>query len=76
MNYQRFMPEGWEENGCNATTEQLQNAIQTGEIIQARVSKCDSNYNLHVDLGNNIKGVIPREEVEAVNIDETRFPKA
>ena len=28
-----------------------------------------------MDLGNNITGVIPREEVEAVNIDETGFPK-
>lgn len=75
MNYQRFMPEGWVENACNATTEQLQNAMQTGEILQAKVSKCDPNYNLYVDLGNNIKGVIPREEVEAINIDETGFPK-
>ena len=43
--------------------------------MQGRVNKCDSNYNLYVDLGNNMTGVIPREEVEAVNIDETGFPK-
>ena len=72
---QRFMPEGWEEKVCFTTDEQLRNAIQTGEILQAKVSRCDNNYNLHVDLGNNIKGVIPREEVEAVNVDETGFPK-
>ena len=72
---QRFMPEGWEEKACFTTDEQLRNAIQTGEILQAKVSRCDNNYNLHVDLGNNIKGVIPREEVEAVNVDETGFPK-
>lgn len=75
MNYQRFMPEGWEEKACLATEEQLNNAIQTGEILQAKVSKCDTNYNLYVNLGNNIKGIIPREEVEAINIDETGFPK-
>ena len=72
---QRFMPEGWEEKATFSTNEQLRNAIQTGEILQAKVSKCDDNYNLYVDLGNNIKGVIPREEVEAINIDETGFPK-
>lgn len=75
MEYQRFMPEGWEECNCNASEEQLLNAISTGEIFQGKVSKCDSNYNLYVDLGNNLKGVIPREEVEAVNVDETGFPK-
>ena len=72
---QRFMPEGWEEKACLTTDEQLRNAIQTGEILQAKVSRCDNNYNLYVDLGNNIKGIIPREEVEAINVDETGFPK-
>lgn len=75
MEYQRFVPEGWVEDSCSITEQQLTNAITTGEILQGKVSKCDSNYNLYVDLGNNIKGVIPREEVEAVNIDETGFPK-
>ena len=72
---QRFMPEGWEEKASLKTDEQLRTAIQTGEILQAKVSRCDNNYNLYVDLGNNIKGVIPREEVEAINVDETGFPK-
>ena len=43
--------------------------------MQGIVRKCDSNYNLHIDFGNNITGIIPREEVEAINIDETGFPK-
>lgn len=75
MEYQRFMPEGWNINDSVVTKEQLTSAISTGEILQGRVNKCDSNYNLYVDLGNNITGIIPREEVEAVNIDETGFPK-
>ena len=75
MDYQRFMPEGWEDNAFSATEEKLQDAIKTGEILQAKVSKCDPNYNLYVDLGNDFRGVIPREEVEAINIDETGFPK-
>lgn len=75
MEYQRFMPEGWNISNFDITKEYLNNAISTGEILQAKVNKCDSNYNLYVDLGNNITGVIPREEVEAVNVDETGFPK-
>lgn len=75
MIYQRFLPEGWVSSNCNVTEEQLQKAISTGEIMQGKVCKCDSNYNLHIDFGNNIKGVIPREEVEAINVDETGFPK-
>ena len=53
----------------------LDKAMQAGNIMQGVVKKCDSNYNLHVDFGNNITGIIPREEVEAVNVDETGFPK-
>ena len=75
MEYQRFMPEGWSVSDFNVTKEQLTNAISTGEILQGKVNKCDSNYNLYVDLGNSIIGIIPREEVEAVNVDETGFPK-
>ncbi len=75
MEYQRFMPEGWSVNKFELTKDKLINAISTGEILQAKVNKCDSNYNLYVDLGNELTGVIPREEVEAVNVDETGFPK-
>lgn len=75
MEYQKFMPEGWNEEFSPFTVNILNSAKQNGEILQGRVSKCDSNYNLYVDLGNDITGVIPREEVEAVNIDETGFPK-
>lgn len=75
MEYQKFIPEGWEEKFAPFTVETLSEAKSSGEILQGRVNKCDSNYNLYVDLGNNLTGVIPREEVEAINIDETGFPK-
>lgn len=75
MNYQKFMPEGWNEESLPFSADILNCAKSTGEILQGRVSKCDSNYNLYVDLGNKITGVIPREEVEAINVDETGFPK-
>lgn len=75
MIYQRFSPEGWEENFRPMSKDYLNKAMQTGSIMQGVVKKCDSNYNLHIDFGNNVTGIIPREEVEAINVDETGFPK-
>lgn len=75
MLYQRFKPEGWEENFRPMSKEFLNKAMQAGTTMQGIVKKCDSNYNLHIDFGNNITGIIPREEVEAINVDETGFPK-
>lgn len=75
MNYQRILPEGWENVSANLNMEEINKAWQHGEIMQAKVSKCDSSYNLHVDLGNNIEGIIPRDEVEAINVDNAGFPK-
>ena len=72
---QKFIPEGWEERTKAFSLDELNKLSATGDILQAKVTKCDSNYNLYLDLGNNITGVIPREEIEAVNIDETGFPK-
>lgn len=75
MEYQRFIPEGWEENFRPMSKDYLKGAMQAGSILQGIVKKCDDNYNLYIDFGNNITGVIPRDEVEAVNVDETGFPK-
>lgn len=72
---QKFIPEGWSEGSKVFSLDELNKASINGNIIEAKVTKCDSNYNLYLDLGNNITGIIPREEVEAVNIDETGFPK-
>lgn len=75
MIYQKFSPEGWEENFRPMSKDYLNKAMQAGTIMQGVVKKCDSNYNLHIDFGNNVTGIIPREEVEAINVDETGFPK-
>ena len=73
--YQKFTPEGWYEEVKPITKEVLSSAFETGSIMEAMVTRCDSNYNLYVDLGESRTGIIPREEVEWVNIDETGFPK-
>ncbi len=75
MNEQKFMPEGWQTKDIIYSKDNLENAFKNGEIIQGFVTKCDSDYNLHIDLGNYIKGIIPKEEVEAVNVDANGIAK-
>ena len=72
---QKFIPEGWENVNKTFSIDELNEASINGSVMQAKVTRCDSNYNLYLDLGNNITGIIPREEVEAVNIEKEGFPK-
>lgn len=72
---QKFIPEGWNSTPQAFSLDELKIASINGSIMQAKVKKCDNNYNLYLDLGNNLTGIIPREEVEAVSIDESGFPK-
>lgn len=46
----------------------LKECFFEGRILEARVTLCDNDHNLHVDLGV-IEGIIPREEC-AVGISE------
>lgn len=71
MEYQKFIPEGWEESDCHYSTEEIEDAYKNGTVIQSKVTDCDENYNLHVELGNGISGTIPREEVEINTSDIT-----
>ncbi len=43
------------------TTENINGAIKSGEILRAVVSLCDTSHNLTVDLGS-MRGVIARED--------------
>lgn len=73
MEHQRFIPEGWEENNQEFNESTINLAYKTGDILQGYVNACDSSYNLHINLGNNINGIIPRNELEALNVDEFGF---
>ena len=42
----------------------LERALERGVILEAPVILCDHNFDLHVELGGGIKGIIPRGEVE------------
>lgn len=61
----KFFPEGWKD----------ENLIGNNDILQGIVDKCDENYNLYVKLDDGKTGVIPREELEAINVDESGLPK-
>lgn len=66
----KFYPEG--QNGdllrTFDTLEEVKIAMMNGSVMESRVLLCDSEHNLHVDLGI-ISGVIPREE-GAVGIED------
>ena len=50
MEYQNYIPEGWNEEVQNINLESVKTALNTGEIMQGKVYECDSNFNLHVKL--------------------------
>lgn len=60
-----FFPEGWKNEDLKGTKD----------IFQGIVEKCDENYNLYVKLADGGTGIIPRKEIEAINVDSNGFPK-
>jgi len=70
-----FMPEGWEDRTTILGQNDINKYLQNNQTLQGIVEECDSNYNLHIKLGNNIQGVIPREEVEGINLGLDGLPK-
>ena len=70
MEYQKFIPEGWNDTKENFSLSDLQTAKQNGSILQGFAEKCDENFNLQVHLGKNLIGMIPRNEMDAINNDD------
>lgn len=44
--------------------EGLSKALEKQIILEAPVLLCDHRFNLHVELGSGIRGIIPKEEVQ------------
>lgn len=65
----RYLPEGRNPHQPPYTAEELQRALFNGEILEAIAIKCDEHHNLHVNLGNGLTGLIPREET-ALGVQE------
>ena len=64
MKYQKFIPEGWHVENKTIGENILNKAIVNNEILEAKVTNCDENYNLYVNFGDNRVGIINRNEVE------------
>lgn len=58
-----YYPEGINDELCKTfgNMDEVRLAMQNGDIIEGRVLLCDSEHNLHLDLGI-IRGIIPRLE--------------
>lgn len=75
MNVNRFVPEGWNDIQTNLNVDKAKEYMNENKILQGVVNECDENFNLHINLGNGIKGVIPKSEVEGINVDKEGMPK-
>lgn len=58
-----FKPEGINKTLCRTfdNLEEVKRAMENREVLEGRVLLCDSDHNLHLDLGC-IRGIIPRNE--------------
>ncbi len=63
MIYQRFIPEGWNQENKEFSIDELKKAKNNDAILEAEIKSIDNNRNVHIDLGNNIQGIIPKEEL-------------
>lgn len=70
-----FVPEGWNEKTAILDEEKIEQYKKQKRTLQGIVEKCDEDYNLYINLGNNIQGIIPREEVEGIILGEDGLPK-
>lgn len=75
MSVVKFFPEGWDYKFNEITKDNINYMINCNEVFQGIVDSCDDKYNLHINLGDGLNGIIPREEVEAINIDSQGIPK-
>jgi len=58
-----YKPEGVKWEVKEITVERLRQALNNGEILEAKAIKTDEKLNLHLDFGD-ITGIIPYNEIE------------
>ena len=56
MLYQRFIPEGWNENINKYSMQDLKEALDEKITLQGKIEKIDNKHNAYINLGDNIKG--------------------
>ncbi|MCI8383315.1 MAG: 30S ribosomal protein S1 [Clostridia bacterium] len=75
MNTLKLKPEGWNDEITPLDQQLIDNYKINSEILQGRVNRCDENYNLYIQFENGLTGIMPRQEIEAINIEENGLPK-
>lgn len=70
-----FVPEGFNNEITKIERININKYIEEGQVLQALVKECDSDYNLHIKFDNDLNGIIPRHEVEGINLEEDGLPK-
>lgn len=61
----KYMPEGLvRKEELKYTISKIRQALETGEILEGKVVKADSEMNCTLQLGNYITGILPKEEFE------------
>lgn len=73
----QYTPEGnlissYENHELISGIKGLEKALERQIILEAPAILCDHNFNLHVSLGGKIRGIIPRDEVQYSQNDETK----
>lgn len=71
----KFVPEGWDNEITKVNKDNLKEIQENQTTLQGLVRECDENYNLHISFENGLKGMIPRTEVEGINLQENGLPK-
>lgn len=69
-----FMPEGWDNVVSTLDGNNINEVINNKTTLQGIVTDCDNDFNLHIDLGN-YQGIMPRNEVEGINLQRNGLPK-
>lgn len=70
-----FKPEGWNNEISTLDKDNINQYIENKNILQGLVKECDDKYNLHIKFENGLTGIIPRNEVEGINVEEDGLPK-
>ena len=73
----RYLPEGmligdFKNHEYTSTRQGLEKALEKQIILEAPAAMCDHNFNLFVPLGEKIRGIIPRDEVQYSEREETK----
>ncbi len=75
MNSLKFKPEGWNNEISILDINNINSYKKEETVLQGLVQKCDDNYNLYINFENGLTGVMPRQEVEAIHLEDDGLPK-